>query len=261
MPILLQGGIEMKGDRLLHITLFIVLSHEFVPFVFASKNFCLEFETASDTKVVAKHSDSLNITREITMESWIYPKEVLDRAMVLAKFDTWNLSLHNLVLQAAINSAKWAHDGGGEVELNKWSHVAVSFDTKEFHTFVNGKHQVSISNPGAIKPSNKDFYVGWSAWQEPFSGLIDEVRISNVARYTKGKNFPLPAREFKPDKNTVVLYHFNEEKGIIAKDESEYKNDGEVIGAKWVKSDVPIGPAAIDYKYTISTTWSCIKTH
>lgn len=250
----------MKRNRLLHIAIAFVLSLSFVSVIPAYQDFCLEFKAAkNDTKVVAKHSDSLNITGELTMEAWIYPTELLDRAIIVAKFDTWNFSLHNLVLEAAINSAKWAHDGGGNVELNKWSHVAVSFDTKEFHTFINGKYQVSISDPGAIKPSEKDFYLGWSDWQEPFDGLINEVRISDVARYPKGKDFLLPSREFEPDNHTVVLYHFNEGGGITAKDESGYKNDGEVINAKWVKSDVPIAPAAIDARDTLSTTWGYIK--
>ncbi len=103
--------------------------------------------------------------------------------------------------------------------------------------------------------------MGWRpcCGNEPFSGLIDEVRISDAVRYQKGKDFPLPSREFKPDKNTVVLYHFNESKGTTVKDESEYKNDGEITNAKWVESDAPIGPAAISSKNTLSTTWSLIK--
>jgi len=80
-----------------------------------------------------------------------------------------------------------------------------------------------------------------------------------VVRYPKGKDFPLPSREFKPDKNTVVLYHFNEGKGTTAKDESEYKNDGEITNAGWVKSDAPIKPYAIDAKDTLSSTWGRLK--
>ncbi|HIE30191.1 TPA: hypothetical protein EYP66_23245 [Candidatus Poribacteria bacterium] len=71
----------------------------------------------------------------------------------------------------------------------------------------------------------------------------------------------MPSREFEPDKNTVVLYHFNKGKGAIAGDESEYKNEGEITNAEWVKSDAPIGPAAIDIRNTLSTTWGRIKTH
>jgi len=80
-----------------------------------------------------------------------------------------------------------------------------------------------------------------------------------VVRYTK--DFPVPDREFKPDKDTVVLYHFNEGKGDNTKDESEYENNGEVSNAEWVKSDAPIGPAAIDAGSKLSTTWARIKTY
>jgi len=152
----------MKGNNLMHITLVLALSILFAPVVFAYENFCLEFKAANnDTKVVAEHSDSLDITGELTMEAWIYPTESLAQAIIVNKEDTWEIELQNLVLKAAINSARWAWEGGGNVELNEWTHVAVSFDTKEHHTFINGKHEVSTSIPGNIKPSTQNFHVGW----------------------------------------------------------------------------------------------------
>ena len=70
----------MKGNRLLYITLALALSFSFVPVVSAYQNFCLEFKANNDTKVIAKHSDSLNITGELTMEAWVYPTEALPTA-------------------------------------------------------------------------------------------------------------------------------------------------------------------------------------
>ena len=152
----------MTGKCLIYITLALTLSLLFAPAVFAYENFCLEFKAANnDTMVVAKHSDSLNITGDLTMEAWIYPTESLAQALIVNKENTWEIELQNLVLKAAINSARWAWEGGGNVELNEWSHVAVSFDTKEHHTFVNGKYEISTSIPGKIKPSTENFYVGW----------------------------------------------------------------------------------------------------
>jgi len=151
----------MKAN-LLYITLVLTLSLAFAPAVFASQNFALEFNAANnDAKVVAEHSDSLNITGELTMEAWIYPTEILAQAIIINKEDTWECELQNLALKAAINSARWAWEGGGDVELNEWSHVVVSFDKKEHHTFINGKYQVSTSIPGDIKPSNANFHIGW----------------------------------------------------------------------------------------------------
>ena len=152
----------MTRNRSMYTTLLLTLALLFVPVVFAYQNFCLEFKAVNnDTKVVAEHSDSLNITGELTMEAWIYPTESLSQAIIVNKEDTWEIELQNLVLKAAINSARWAWEGGGNVELNKWFHVAVTFDTKEHHTFVNGEYQVSTSIPGNIKPSTQNFYVGW----------------------------------------------------------------------------------------------------
>ena len=130
----------MARNRLMYITLVFTISLLFAPVVFAYENFCLDFKAGDDTKVVAEHSDSLNITGELTMEAWVYPTEILGQAIIVNKENTWEIELQNLVLKAAINSARWAWEGGGNVELNKWSHVAVSFDTKEHHTFVNGKY-------------------------------------------------------------------------------------------------------------------------
>ena len=147
---------------LLFISLVLTLSAAFIPVVFAYQNYALEFDaTNNDTKVVAESSDSLNITGELTMEAWIYPTVSLAQALIVNKEDSWEIELQNLVLKAAINSARWAWEGGGNVELNKWSHVAVSFDTKEHYTFVNGKFQVATSIPGNIKPSTENFHVGW----------------------------------------------------------------------------------------------------
>ena len=66
-----------------------------------------------------------------------------------------------------------------------------------------------------------------------FKGVIDEVRVSNVARYTDAF-FP-PSGKFTPDDSTMALYHFDESQGTIAKDSSGHGHDGKIFGAKWTK--------------------------
>lgn len=63
-----------------------------------------------------------------------------------------------------------------------------------------------------------------------FRGLIDELRISNVARYSASYT---PEKHFKPDANTVALYHFDEGSGTVAKDSSRNGHHGEIHGATW----------------------------
>ena len=88
------------------------------------------------------------------------------------------------------------------------------------------------------------------------------MRVSNVVRYQKNKNFAIPDREFTPDGNTIVLYHFNEGKGQKTKDASKFKNDGEVDGgAKFVKSKAPIKFAAVELRDKLTTMWAQTKAY
>ena len=57
-----------------------------------------------------------------------------------------------------------------------------------------------------------------------FDGTIDEVRISDVVRYTS--DFVPSSEPFSPDANTLGLWHFDEGAGQIAADVSTPANDG-----------------------------------
>ena len=76
-----------------------------------------------------------------------------------------------------------------------------------------------------------------------FHGTIDEVRISNIARYTEDFT---PQRRFEPDEHTMALYHFDEGSGDVLKDSSGNGHDGKIVGAKWVKVDEGSGGVADD---------------
>ncbi len=51
-----------------------------------------------------------------------------------------------------------------------------------------------------------------------YSGLLDEVRLSNTLRYAA--DFTRPSAAFAPDANTVALYHFDEASGTAITDSS-----------------------------------------
>jgi len=126
-----------------------------------------------------------------------------------------------------------------QAQLNKLVHVAGVYDGKLVQLYINGKLQkreAQTMNPHF--PSPHDFMVGADPDgqgfpHQYFKGIIDEVRISKVARYTK--NFSPTKEKFKTDKDTIVLYHFDEGKGKIAKDSSGQGHHGKIQGAIWVK--------------------------
>ncbi len=223
-------------------------------------------EPAEGTVVRVDHSESLNFKEQLTMEAWIYPT-ALDagggRQFIAGKADTYMHAIEVATsgYQAAVNSAQWSWEGTGKVELNEWSHVATSFDGTVYELHVNGKHRDTIENPGAINTSIADFLIGWlPQWGEAFTGYIDEVRMSNVARYPAA-DFEVPSSELSADADTMALYHFNEGSGEEVMDSSGNENHGTLEGgAEWNDSNAPVGAGtSVEPNDKIATTWAEIK--
>lgn len=78
----------------------------------------------------------------------------------------------------------------------------------------------------------------------PYSGWLDEMRISTVLRYEA--DFDSPSTPFEPDAATVALWHFDEGGGEVLTDSSNNGSDGLLrIGGpyeapQWGASDAPL---------------------
>jgi len=102
--------------------------------------------------------------------------------------------------------------GHTKLEENRWYHIAVSKSFGIIRLFLDGKEENNIVCSEVAGDKNSNLGIGgppYPGWTVPvyFEGLIDEVRISNIARYNS--NFTLPSIPFTPDSNTVALWHFD----------------------------------------------------
>ena len=98
------------------------------------------------------------------------------------------------------------------IPYNEWVHIAGVYDGSTLYLFVNGNLIASESYSGPISDSrNEDIVINRHVWasgsSSRLSGQLDELRISNIARYTS--NFNPPNYEFENDNNTMGLWHFN----------------------------------------------------
>ena len=144
---------------------------------------------------------------------------------------------------------------GVSANLNAWHHIAVTRDgANTARIFIDGVLRGTVS--GTVAPTTTGlgaFGIGdaGDAADEYFPGLLDEVRISNIARYTG--NFTPQTAPFSPDANTVALYHLDEGTGQTLADASGNGRNGflgisastEAIDPTW-STDVPFsgGPPA-----------------
>ena len=103
-----------------------------------------------------------------------------------------------------------------------WSHVAAERNNGNWKLYLNGNATSLSSSVAPILPSTY-LKVGnnTNTWWG-FRGVIDEVRLSTVARY-KG-NFTPSNVPFTSDASTATLYHFDETSGQTVIDASGGNN-------------------------------------
>jgi len=149
-------------------------------------------------------------------------------------------------------------------QVGQTVHLAIVFRGHLLHFYINGQEccrYFNVTVDGKIENVDPEtpitgellFVPGWGFYigggkvsdnpseNRCFHGLIDEVRISSIARYTEDFT---PQRRFEPDEHTMALYHFDEGTGDVLKDSSGNGHDGKIVGAKWVRVDEELGVVA-----------------
>ena len=244
------------------IIVFLICGLLMIPCSFTlAQGWAMKFVGNPGQQVQAKNSPSLSISdKALTMEAWVFPT---GDGVIINKENSYECALVGGQLEFAIQAPTWAWFGKGLVPANQWSHVAITYDGSESICWVNGKKTASDkTNSGNIVVTGDPFNVGWRPYgdHQPFSGTIDEVRVSSIVRYTK--EFKVPTTAFVADNDTAILLHFDEGEGKVTKDISGNRNDCEIIGdPEWVKSDAPIVDAklSVEKQDKLSTTWAMLK--
>ncbi len=114
----------------------------------------------------------------------------------------------------------------------KWTHLAFAWDEETARFFVDGHLAEERLAPGPRTTNRLPLFVGADPNNKGvpgsfFIGSLDEVRLSSTARYAK--NFR-PKKLFKPDRNTLLLLHFDQDDGGFFADDSKEENHGWPVG-------------------------------
>ena len=194
------------------------------------------------------------ITQQITVSVWIKPTDFPNRYMpIIFKGDERksNFSHRSYILylrddgKIQVASApngrgqKSFYTQSGTIQLDKWYHIAGVINAKRntMQVFINGVEvgKTDFKGRESFYKSQNPVRIGWTyeekrPTQSPFVGLIDEVRIWNVAR---------TGAEIRADMNTeltgnepglVAYWKFDKETDGIVPDASLNKHEGRFIG-------------------------------
>lgn len=191
---------------------------------------CLSFDGSAF--LTAPSSPPLDLTtNRVTLESWVMRQTGgSDWQVVLNKGTSgspYGISIHKdgrVQFELAPNtSTSGVETDPGVISDNVWTHVAATYDGSQMRLYVNGFSVKSIPRTSDIPVTNDPFVVGGgnsTGSYETYAGLIDEIRIWNLAR-TPSEIQEKMKRSLRGDEPGLVAnWRFDEGAGQEALDTS-----------------------------------------
>ena len=179
------------------------------------------FPNSAGNYLKAANSAGLRFgTSDFCIEFWLY----LNRHSHHHTMYDMNYTSAGGVLIQMDNSSNsyirvWVNGTGGSgayqmntgLSLSTWHHLAFVRESGLLKSYLNGTLDAATSDQSMAGNVNatQDVYMGYDAGGQGFNldGYMDEIRVSNNARYTS--NFTPSTTAFTPDANTVMLIHSN----------------------------------------------------
>ena len=164
----------------------------------------VKFDGTGDYLSIPNSSDFNFGTGDFTFEGWFYTDSGTDQILFSQYQDTsnrWYLRLDNRSAQEGIGF--YNHNGGIDIEatdntwpgVNQWVHMAFVRASGVITIYINGSAitlKTNTSPNGTFTNNTGTLRIGDYNGGSNYSGYIDEIRISNSARYTS--NFTTKCR-------------------------------------------------------------------
>jgi len=138
--------------------------------------------------------ESLNPTSKITVEAWINFKSLGNgvgyyNSRAVSKGKPWidggytiNDEDDHLRFCVRTGDTERTVSTTGTISINQWYYVAGSYSGTTLRIYLNGDQNNYAVVSGALQPSTGDLFLACEDRDRYFNGIIDEVRISDVAR-------------------------------------------------------------------------------
>jgi len=135
--------------------------------------------------------ESLNLTKAITIETWVMPKEAGEGGknagpVCKAQSGAWGWQLrynspdnNYMGFQFNAGGSKWI-SVGQKLIPGEWYHIVGTYDGNEAKCYLNGVEKNKMNMPN-INSTPDPFFIGQDGWVNVFNGVVDEVKIYNRA--------------------------------------------------------------------------------
>ena len=209
--------------------------------------------------------ESLSITGPITVEMWVYPKTSGLGFFIRANGQYQFFVQSNNEVAFADTHGNHIHTAANVLTLNTWNHIvgvfsgvsgdAITLDNAKIYIngVSKGNHVGGTWSPSTLTAIDIGRYTGWNSY---FNGLIDEVRIWNVARAHEQIQSTMYTSLAGNEPGLAAYWRFDEEPGTpTAHDSSPNGNNGTLIGdADFVEPGAPIALPTVEPNIMVSPT-------
>ena len=196
------------------------------------------------------HEDMKMPDGPFTVEAWVRPDDQKHRRFIAAKGAmrwTGERGEYHLILVRGRPQFFVRLDGRANViraadplAPGVWHHIAGVYDGNEIRLYVSGTLAKSRPASGVRDRNTMPFIVGTGphlriVQYNAFLGAIDEVRLSQTARYA-GPSVSVD-RNHSPDPETFLLLTFDQQRSAIAFDSSGNRRHGILAGASAIQPE------------------------
>jgi hypothetical protein len=132
------------------------------------------------------------------------------------------------------------------VPLHQYTHIAATYDASAgiAKIYINGVFDASKSVGSSVSNSTGNLYFGFNPVRgdfiAPFKGIIDEVRIWNIARTESEIQSTMNQSLNGNETGLIGYWKFDEGTGTITSDATSNHNNGTISGATWVIGSTPV---------------------
>src|SRR5690349_7979834 len=143
----------------------------------------------SNALVTIPNTASLQLSGAMTVEAWINPstvtgawRDIIYKANDIIYLEASSTNASSPVIGATFSGGASESYGTGPLAANVWTHLAATYDGIALRLYVNGVQVSSAARTGTLSVSTNPVQIGGdSLYGQYFQGLIDDVRIYNVA--------------------------------------------------------------------------------
>jgi hypothetical protein len=181
----------------------------------------------TDGSVSAGATTALAMNQSATIEAWVRVRNHLADAPIFRKL-RGNAEDKTLALQDGYVRLYFYRGGTTYIEIRSrtrvprdvWTHIAGVYDGTNIRIYMNGVRTDTAAVDGVKVISNADgeIFIGrvQTMYDVTFDGVISDLRVSSIARYTTETFVPPPIHAV--DSSTLALWRLDEGAGISITD-------------------------------------------